>query len=278
MTTIHSIEDLADPRLAAYRDLRKPKAALDAGEFVLESALLVKRLLDSDYEVLSILVDRHLQQIDPRWLDADVPIYSIPDASALVGFHFHRGALACGRRKPKLSASAAIERWRADSERKNPWRAVYLHRVHDPENMGAIIRTCAVLGVQKIVVGPSCIDPFTRRVIRVSMGFCFDVDFVFDDNTSKCLDQMQAANIVSMAATPDVNAEILQPFNQPTNWTVLVGNEASGLPDPIMQQCEQRLRIAMQFSDQSLNVGHATAIFIYALQAAALAGDSAVTD
>ena len=47
--------------------------------------------------------------------------------------------------------------------------------IQDPENLGAIIRTSAALGVQAVLLGPHCSDPFTRRVARTSMGGNFTV-------------------------------------------------------------------------------------------------------
>ena len=46
-------------------------------------------------------------------------------------------------------------------------------RLSNPENLGAIARIGDVFGIDAILAGPSCPDPLSRRVLRVSMGSIF---------------------------------------------------------------------------------------------------------
>ena len=94
-----------------------------------------------------------------------MPIYVVPHGliDHLVGFPFHRGVLACGA--PALAAHPGN-----CAESGSPITLVICPKLTDPENLGAIARIGEVFGIDAILAGPQCPDPFSRRVLRVSMG------------------------------------------------------------------------------------------------------------
>ena len=53
---------------------------------------------------------------------------------------------------------------------------LYLDRVSDPGNLGTIMRTAAWFGVSKLILSPSCVDPFNTKVIRASAGTIFGIE------------------------------------------------------------------------------------------------------
>jgi tRNA G18 (ribose-2'-O)-methylase SpoU len=155
---------------------------------------LVRRLVDSGLRVESFLVDKKYLDEATEWLPADAEVYVIDgqQVSELIGFDFHRGFLACGIRPNYLAVDR--ENMGRNLERAMPiestllpagrsrvagrsWMGVMLIGVQDPENMGSILRSCAALGVSDIFIGPECVDPFARRVLRVSMGNAFKLQF-----------------------------------------------------------------------------------------------------
>jgi len=156
------VENIDDPRLEPYRHLRTTNLTRFSGRFIAESRPLVQRLLASDLQVDSILVDAKRLEEGLVWLPENVPIYVVEhDAVAeLIGFQFHRGFLACGLRP-------TMQLWNPQPMQRD-WTGVMFVGVQDPENMGSILRTCAALGIQDIILGPECVDPFARRVLRVS--------------------------------------------------------------------------------------------------------------
>src|SRR5438270_1307844 len=52
---------------------------------------------------------------------------------------------------------------------------VYLHGVHDPGNVGAVLRSAEAFGASCVALGPSSADPFSPRAVRASMGAVFAV-------------------------------------------------------------------------------------------------------
>ena len=160
------IESLNDPRLDVYRDVKATRHSRWSGRFVAEGARLVKRLLSSDYVIESLLVsDGRVAEFQTR-LSADVPVFVMSRtlAAELVGYNFHCGAMACAMRKPSPRLDEILVRC---GERAT---FVVCPDVNDPENIGTLIRLGAAFGVDALLLGPACADPFSRRVLRVSMG------------------------------------------------------------------------------------------------------------
>src|SRR5436305_8581945 len=51
--------------------------------------------------------------------------------------------------------------------------SVYLHGVHDPGNVGTIVRSTDALADGPVILGPDCADPYGPKAVRASMGSIF---------------------------------------------------------------------------------------------------------
>ena len=138
----------------------------------------MRRLLDSDFTIRSLLVaHEHLAAVSAALNhDHDVLVVDRQAIEQIVGFNFHRGMLGCALRKPKLSLRKIA------SEAQASLTLAVCPDVQDPENLGAILRIASALGVHAVVLGPGCCDPFSRRVLRVSMGAALRVKIVECDD------------------------------------------------------------------------------------------------
>jgi len=163
---IEIVSDLKDSRLQPYRNLKATNLTRWSNQFVAEGTLVVERLLASRFRVQSVLVSRRLARQLPTTIPPDCPIFLLEHelAEQLVGYTFHTGILACGLRQP----SPTLDALSATGDRFT--LVAVCPNVNDPENIGAIIRLCAGFGVAGLILGTGCADPFSRRVLRVSMG------------------------------------------------------------------------------------------------------------
>src|SRR4051812_46785480 len=101
MSNVESISSLDDDRISAYRSLKDRELAQNGNRFIAEGEHLVRRLLASNYPVESVLLaERRVGEIAPL-VPAWVPVYVMPDerVNQVIGFKFHSGVIACGRRK-----------------------------------------------------------------------------------------------------------------------------------------------------------------------------------
>lgn len=253
------ISDLEDPRLDVYRHLKQTNQTRWQQIFIAEGEKLVERLLDSGFETLSVLAaDSHVERIAAR-VPSDVPVFQLPagQIDQLIGFNFHRGILACGRRPVNPSLESL---WSSLDQRLT---LVLCPDIKDPENLGTIMRISAAFGVDGMIVGHDGTDPYSRRVLRVSMGTVFRLPVVQTDDWAGTLARLHAAGIETAATVLDPSAEPLASATRPRRFALAFGCEGHGLPPDFISRCCRRLTIEMADKVDSLNVAIAAGIFLH---------------
>jgi tRNA G18 (ribose-2'-O)-methylase SpoU len=256
------IDDLRDPRLAAYRDLKASNASRHLGQFVVEGERLFERLCASRFPVASVVAgDQHEALVADR-VSHGVPLYVLPEplVSRLVGFNFHRGVLACGYRQPWPD----LDEVGAKAELRST--IVICPRIDNPENLGAMIRIADVFGLSAVIVGGRAPDPLSRRVLRVSMGTVLRLPVIVSGHLQNDVERLRSAHGFALAATVlDPSAVALDEFVRPGRLGVVFGCEGNGLEPEWIDRCDQRLTIPMRPGAESLNVAVAAGIIVYRL-------------
>jgi tRNA G18 (ribose-2'-O)-methylase SpoU len=140
--------------------------------------------------------------------------------------------------------------------------------LNDPENLGAIARSARALGVDALLLDPTCADPFYRRTVRVSMGEILFVPVVRSVHWSADLQRVADAGFRLIALTPSPTSQSIHDVTRSPDDRValLLGAEGPGLSQRAMALAE-RVRIPLRTDADSLNVGHAAAV-AFALLAA----------
>jgi tRNA G18 (ribose-2'-O)-methylase SpoU len=260
---VEIVSHLDDPRLEPYRNLKATNLTRWSNQFVAEGSLVVERLLSSRFRVQSLLLSRRHGRQLPANVPPDCPLYLLEHelAEQLVGYTFHTGVLACGLRQPSPPLEAL-----ASTDPRFALVAV-CPNVNDPENIGAIIRLCAGFGVAGLVLGPACADPFSRRVLRVSMGTAFTLPIVESKDLDRDLTRLRDEFGFELCATVlDAAAEPLESVVAATKMAILLGNEKHGLDAGWIAICKRKLTIPMAAGADSLNVAVAAGIFFHYLR------------
>lgn len=257
---MHRIDSNDDPRLAPYRDM-KARTARGESLFVAEGLLLLERLLKSRFEVESVLVAEPLvSQVAPL-IRPKTPIYVASESmlQQIVGFPFHRGVLAAGRRGEPPSLEDLLGGG-CNSQRS----LIVCPHVNQSENLGLIFRTAAAFEIDAVLLGPQASDPFSRRCLRLSMGGVLRVPFVVLADLPGDLERLKTLwNFELVATVLDESAERLCDARWHPRTALLLGNEFEGLPPEYLRLCDRRLTIPMPPGTDSLNVGVAAGIFVY---------------
>ncbi len=259
---VFHLDNLDDPRLEPYRSLKQSNAKRDAGLFVAEGKLVVQRLLESDFEVVSVLLSELRQRDFLPLVPPEVPTYVLPQrlAERLVGYNFHTGVVACGRRRERDLPPVVFDASRASL-------LVCCPNVTDPENLGTVIRLSCGFGVDALLLGPGCCDPFSRRVLRVSMGNALFLPiFELRDLRAWLTELRDEWDYELVATVLDDSAEPLERADRYRRTVLLLGNEARGLDPQDVALCDRRVTIPMHGRTDSLNVSVAAGIFLYHFQ------------
>lgn len=254
------ISSLDDPRVAPYRDLKDKALDRQGRLFVAEGENVVRRLLASDFETVSVFCADHRAGGLADAVPEHVPLYagSRDLMERVIGFDFHAGVVACGRRKPPPTLEQAIP---AD---KPELLVVVCGDIANVENLGSLIRLSAGFGADAMVLGERCHDPFWRQSIRVSMGTVFKLPIVRSGDLVADLCRLRAEWGVEVAAAVlDPAAEPVAAAGRPKRFALAFGNEAHGLSPEQAAACDRRVTIPMNLGTDSLNVAVAAGIFLY---------------
>ncbi|MAT03944.1 MAG: RNA methyltransferase [Acidimicrobiaceae bacterium] len=254
------LEDAADPRLADYRELRDAAARrrIEADEFfIAEGPTSIERLLASGHHVRSVLVsEQKYRRLAPLLDPLDAPVYVVDRALLhdIVGFDLHRGAIAAADRRPHPTLDDLLVGHR---------RLAVLEGLNDPENLGAIARSARAFGVDALVLDPTCIDPYTRRTVRVSMGEILHLPSHRVDAADwprDTLARLHDAGFETWAMTPADDAVDIWSITPPDRLAIVLGAEGPGLTRHTMTAATRRVRLPIHADVDSLNVGAAAAV------------------
>ncbi|PFG93773.1 tRNA G18 (ribose-2'-O)-methylase SpoU [Saccharopolyspora erythraea NRRL 2338] len=261
---IVEVTDVEDPRVDDFRDLstadRRPDRPGGRGLVIAEGVVVVERLVASPYPVRALLgVRRRIEALADLLAPLDVPAYvAEPDVMAsVVGFHLNRGVLAVADRAPELTAEHLVATSR---------RLAVLEGVGDHENLGALFRNAAALGVDGVLLGEGCSDPLYRRSVRVSMGHVLRVPFTRLKSWPDDLDLLRDGGFRVAALTPRADAVSLREAALDSGpVAVVLGSEGPGLTEQAIAAADVAVRIPMAGGVDSLNVATAGAIAFHAM-------------
>ncbi len=134
---------------------------------------------------------------------------------------------------------------------------IVLVHIADPGNMGTLMRSCAAMGCDSVVVIEGT-DPWSPKVIQASAGTIGHVtifNWSWDELIKNKGEQKLCALVVSGGKKP----------NQINNKKILfvIGSEAHGIPFDWIKQCYQTVTIPMPGKTESLNAAVAGSIILY---------------
>lgn len=247
---------LTSPRNPTIRHIRRLQRSAryrrDTGQFAIEGVRLVEEAVEAGFALDTILFAGDLDERGSAVLDR----------------------LRAAGHEP-IAVADAVLRAAADTQTPQGLLAVLpiptdplpgglsfmivLDRVRDPGNLGAILRTAAAAGVEGVLLGPGCADPYQPKAVRAGMGAHFRLP-------------------VRAAAWQEIEAQVagLQVFladaSAPTVYTaadltvpvaLLIGGEADGAGTEIARLNPAGLRIPMPGGTESLNAAVAAGILLF---------------
>lgn len=273
---IIEITDLAAPEIAVYTSLTEtqlrcrlnPQDAL----FIAESPKVINTALTAGCQPVSLLMEsKHITgQAAPiielcQRIRADIPVYTAERSvlARLTGYTLTRGVL-CAMRRPETPSVATVC--------ANATRIAVLEAIADVTNLGAIFRSAAALGVDALLLTPTCCDPSSRRAVRVSMGTVFQIPWArigsvpadWPDSGLNLLHNMGFAT--AAMALNDNSVSIDDPnLLHEEKLAIILGTEGDGLAPATIAQCDYTVRIPMHHGVDSLNVAAAGAVAFWQL-------------
>lgn len=274
MNKIIEITDLNMPELDVYARLTEAqlRARMEAerGVFIAESPKVIELALNAGCIPLSLLMERrHLQGQGASLMARcpDIPVYTADRdvLASLTGYALTRGILCAMQRPSPRTAESLL----ADAR-----RVAVLEGIVDSTNMGAIFRSAAALGMDAVLLTPTCCDPLCRRAVRVSMGTIFQVPWarIGDcpaDWPQAGMELLHQNGFATAAMALDDRAISIDDvrLRQEEKLAVLLGTEGDGLSHQTIAHCDYTVMIPMEHGVDSLNVAAASAVAFWQLRA-----------
>lgn len=256
-----SVESLEAPDLAPYRTLRRPAEHERAGIFVAEGGHVVRRLLASPLEVVSVLATpEHVATLGPelacRGPELTVHVAPRQVLERIVGFALHQGIMAVGRVPPRPDLVPLL------AAAPRPRLVVALDGVTNPENVGVIVRTAAGFGAAAVLAGETAASPWLRRAVRNSMGAVLGLPARRVDDLGATLAALRRETGLRLVAAA-LGGRPVWEADLAGDCCVVLGHEGWGIRPAIQAACDEVVAIPMPEGVDSLNVASAAAVVLY---------------
>jgi tRNA G18 (ribose-2'-O)-methylase SpoU len=259
---VHPIESVPAPELEPYRSLRRRKDLERRQLFVAEGEKVVRRLLESSFPVVSLLLTSEwLDALQPWLRDREDTIHAFvatkEEIELITGFSCYQAVKAVGRIREPATLDGVLR------QAPRPWFLVALDGLSNAENLGVVVRNAAALGAQALIVGETSGSPFLTRAIRTSMGAIFRLPAVEVSDLVEALGKLRAHGVRCIAAHPHAEPRTPAETDFTLDCCLVFGSEGEGLTPRVIAACDEAVAIPMHRDVDSLNVGSAAAAFLY---------------
>jgi TrmH family RNA methyltransferase len=261
------------PRLKAARRLTKRALRQRARAFLAEGPQAVSEAFYSGAPVSELFVTaearaRH-QDLVAAMTKAGIPVHAVSGEvmAELAQTVTPQGLLAvCGFVDVPLDQALA-------GPSGPPALVAVLASVRDPGNAGTVLRAADAAGAQAVLFSDASVDPYNGKAVRASAGSLFHVPMVAGVRLEAAAGALRAAGLRLLAADARGGRTLddLSPAElaAPTAW--IFGNEAWGMPEPVLALADESVAVPIYGRAESLNLATAAAVCLYASARAARA-------
>lgn len=250
---------LSKSRIKFIRSLRLTKFRREEKLFIVEGDKMVKEALDtSSNHVFAVKAVYGTGE----WLKKNITSEASQDIEIVQISNKELGQVS--NLKTPNSVLALLEWKHQDIKTIKPENSplLCLDEIQDPGNVGTIMRIADWFGLQNIILGESCADPFSPKVVQASMGSVFRVS-VFETNLADYLTQLREPVTVYGAV---MDGENIYREDLKKNSIIILGNESRGISPAVQKSVTRKITIPPSGKNgpgpESLNVSVACGIIL----------------
>lgn len=248
------IDNINYPEVQIYQRLRENAFSKD-GSFIADSPNVVKLLIEAGVEIRSIFATPEYYEKNEALLSTHhIPVAYVADKSTLeqiVGHRLHHNVMMHAIRPEETPLDALDD------------NIIMLTEISNADNIGAIARSAAALGVKSYLVPKQGPHPYARRAVRVSMGHIGKLHYHCYGDIQETLQSLKKLGYRIFAAEVTEDSTPLSQVSVPQKWVLLMGHEQLGISDEILQLCDEVVTIEMEEGIKSFNVAIAASIMMY---------------
>lgn len=248
------IDNINLPQLEVYKTLRD-NALNYENSFIADSPKVVNLLLESKIEVQSILAtqeyyDEFKELVQSKNIEK-LYLASKELMQNIVGHKIHHNCMMHGVRPSACSLDELDD------------NILMLDGITSTQNVGSIARSMAGLGVSSYLIPKTSPHPYSRRALRVSMGYMSYLKYNIYDDIIFTINDLKQRGYKIFAAELSEDSIPLWDVKVPQKWVLLMGHEGKGISQEILNICDEVVSIEMQENVKSFNVGVAASLIMY---------------
>ncbi|MFT7824656.1 MAG: RNA methyltransferase, partial [Sulfurimonas sp.] len=248
------VTDLTMPELQIYRQMRE-NAFRNDGSFIADSPKVVNLLLQQNIKVKSILAT---QEYYDRYADLiaqkDIPALYVTNKNMIeriVGHTIHHNVMMHAIRPDQTPLDSLGD------------PVIMLDEISSTQNIGAIARSAAALGINSYLLPKQGPHPYARRAVRVSMGHIGMMEYHLYDDIIETIKELKKLGYNIYAAEVTESSTPLSQVKIADQWVLLMGHEGKGIAKEILDICDEVVTIEMMEGIKSFNVSVAASIIMY---------------
>lgn len=142
-------------------------------------------------------------------------------------------------------------------------RLLLAEALRDPGNLGTVLRSCAALGVDRLILSEDCADLFSPKTLRAAMGASFRMPTLTVSSMSEAISSLRGAGRRVYATALHREAAVIGRLPLRRGDCFVIGNEGHGLSAAVIEACDGCAVIPMREGSESLNASAAAAICIW---------------
>ena len=152
------------------------------------------------------------------------------------------------------------------SKEKKTELIIILDQVTDPQNIGSIMRSCALFNCYSIIVAKNNAPDITSSMAKAASGALEVVNYIKVNNLSRVIEKFKKNNFWVIGFDNNANYSN-NSIQLPKKCLLIFGAEDKGLRDLTKQKCDQIIKIPIKSNNvygiESLNVTNACTIGLY---------------
>lgn len=171
----------------------------------------------------------------------------------------HQGAIGTIAPISFISLEELVE---TTLEKKEKPLFVVLDQLSDARNFGAIIRTAVCCGADGIIISKNGAAPVNGDTIKTSAGAVFNIPICKVDHIKDAVFYLQGSGVMTVGATEKAEKEIYDvDLNIPL--AIIMGSEDRGINPSVLKIIDEKAKLPMFSTIDSLNVSVACGAFLY---------------
>lgn len=136
-----------------------------------------------------------------------------------------------------------------------------LDGIQDPGNLGTILRTIDSAGLSQVIVSKDTVDAYNPKVVRSTMGAIFRVKVIESQDIIRTMKNIKKHKYEILVTSLEATDNIYD--IDYTKKMIVIGNEANGVSQAVLDTADEKIKIPMLGKTESLNAAVATSIIAY---------------